>query len=217
MLSVVLATAIISIFLPGFNETHPRGQNLVYIQNNDTGKTVWISETAGGQDPEFLKTAGFENSQRVKPIYRLAGGHSVSKPTANLNISPVDYTVLSNNIGADGLRTVILEATSSNQGYELTLAFLDSSVPDTITVNGQLAADYREKPYWRPFNLRGPGATTYRIELVGPADRFTEVALADTFSLSHDQLQGMAEHRPKDSDQLHSGDRAHIVTRISFQ
>jgi len=217
MLSVVLATAITSIFLPGFNESHPRGQNLVYIQNNDTGEAVWISETAGGQDTEFLKTTGFENTEKVKPLLRLASGHSVSKPTANLNMSAVDYTLLSNTINADGLRTAVLEATSSNQGYELTLAFPDASVPDTIKVNGQLAADYRKKAYWRPFNLRGPGVTPYRIELTGSADKFTEMALADTISLTHDQLQGMAELRPKDSDQLHSGDRAHIVTHINLQ
>jgi len=217
MLSVVLATAIISIFLPGFNEAHPRGQNLVYIQNNNNSEAVWVSETAGGQDPEFLQAAGFENSQKMAPLYRLAGGHSVSKPTPNLNMSAVDYKVLSNDINTAGLRTVIIEATSSNQGYELTLAFADKSVPDTIKVNGQLAADYRKKKYWRPFNLRGPGDTTYTIELIGPADTFREMVLADTFSLTHEQLQGMAELRPNDSDQLHSGDRAHIVTRIDFQ
>jgi len=217
MLSVMLATAIVSIFLPGFNEAHPRGQNLVYIQDNDTDKAVWVSETAGGQDPDFLKAAGFESLQKIEPLYRLAGGHSVSKPTANLNMSAVDYTVLSNDIDTDGLRTVILEASSSNQGYELTIAFPDRGAPDTIAVNGQPAADYRNKPYWRPFNLRGPGATTYHIELVGPAETFNEIALADTISLTHEQLQGMAEHRPKDSDQLHSGDRAHIVERIKLQ
>jgi len=217
MLSVVLVTAIISIFLPGFNETHPRGQNLVYIQDNDTGEAVWISETAGGQDPEFLKAAGFDNPQKIKPLYRLAGGHSVSKPTASLNMAAVDYTVLSNDINADGLRTVIIEATSSNQGYELTIAFPDGGAPDTIVVNGKPAANYGDKRYWRPFNLRGPGETTYHVELVGAAETFVELVLADTISLTHAQLQGMAELRPKDSDQLHSGDRAHIVTRIALQ
>jgi Peptidase family M28 len=214
MLSVVLATAIISIFLPGFNEAHPRGQNLVYIQDNDTGKAVWISETAGGQDLEFLKAAGFESPQRVNPIYRLAGGHSTSKSTTNLGMSAVDFTLLSNHINTDGLRTVVMEATSSNQGYELTIAFPDGGAPDTIMVNGKPAADYRKKPYWRPFNLRGPGASTYQVELIGPSQTFTEIALADTISLTHDQLQGMSELRPKDSDQLHSGDRAHIIKRI---
>ena len=217
MLSVVLATAIISIFLPGFNEAHPRGQNLVYIQDNDTGEAVWISETAGGQDPEFLKAAGFENPQKIKPLYRLAGGHSVSKPTMNLNTAGVDYTVQSNSIDADGNRVVQIDITSRNQGYELTIAFPDGGAPDTIMVNGKPAADYRETPYWRPFNLRGPGTTTYHVELVGAAYLFKEIALADTSSLTHDQLQGMAELRPKDSDQLHSGDRAHIVTRINLQ
>ncbi len=217
LLSVVLSTAIISIFLTGFNEAHPRGQNLVYIQDNDNDEAVWVSETSGGQDAEFLKAAGFENPQKIKPLYRLAGGHSVSKPTSNLNMSAVDYTVLSNDINAEGLRTVVIEATSSNQGYELTIAFPDDSVPDTINVNGKMAADYSKKKYWRPFNLRGPGATTYNIELVGQAETFVEIALADTLSLSHAQLQGMAELRPKDSDQLHSGDRAHIVTRINLR
>ncbi|MCF6275309.1 MAG: M20/M25/M40 family metallo-hydrolase [Robiginitomaculum sp.] len=217
LISIVAATAIISIFLPGFNETHPRGQNLVYIQNNENGSAQWVSETAGGQDLEFLKATGFENAEKIKPFYKLTGGHSVSKPTNSLNIPAAEYKVLSNTIGSDGLRTVVLEVTSSNQGYELTLAFLENSVPDTITVNGKLAADYRNKPYWRPFNLRGPGATIYKIELTGAADTFKEMAIADTFSLTHDQLQGMAELRPNDSDQLHGGDRAHIVAQIDFQ
>ncbi len=217
VLGVVLMTATASIFIPGFNATHPRGQNLVYIQNNDTGKAEWVSETAGGQDPDFLKAAGFNNSKKVKPLYRLAAGHSVSKQTANLNIPGVDFTLLSNVVGADGLRTVVLETSSTNQGYELSVAFTMSGVPDTVIVNGQLAADFRQKAYRRPMNLRAPGATTYRIEFTGPAKRFTKIVLADTFSLSHDQLQGMAQLRPKNSDQLHSGDRAHIVSHIDLK
>ena len=121
-----------------------------------------------------------------------------------------------NRVDANGMRTVRVDVTSRNQGYELTLAFPRGGAPNRVTVNGKLAADYTKKPYWRPFNLRGPGAETYSFEMRGPAETFKQIVFADSINLRAEQLQGMAELRPKNSDQLHSGDRAHIMTRIDL-
>ncbi len=222
-----LLLAGISLFIPGYDETHPRGFNLVYVQDETTGKALWVSETASQQDKAFLKAAGFLPLKPYKNTYRLTGRHSVSKPASNRHLPGVNVNLLDNRV-KDGIRTVRLDVQSSLKGYEIGLAFPfdkdGARAPETIRINGQLAADYRRKAaqakynhrYWRPLGLRGFGDGVYRIELTGPADRFTEIVFADTKSLKEDELDGMGALRPKDSADIHAGNRAMVLTHISL-
>lgn len=222
-----LLLAIISLFIPGYDDHHPRTFNLIYLQDEGTGKAVWVSETASGQDKNFMKTAGFLPLSRYKNTYRLAGPRSVQKRADNRHLPGAKVKLLENTV-KNGQRTVRLEVQSSLRGYELSVAFPfdkdGAHAPETVRINGQLAADYRRKAtqskynnrYWRPLDLRGFGNGIYQIKLQGPADRFTEIVLADTKSLKETELDGMGALRPHDSASGFNGNRAVVVTHIAL-
>jgi hypothetical protein len=212
---IVLFTAI-SAFLPGFNERHPRGQNIIYLQDTDAQTAKWVSNGIGGQDQAFLDAAGFDIANTIKIPHGLTFGHKVAKPTPFKNLPPVQHTLVQNSV-TDGVRTVIMDVTSSHQGYELGIAFERGFAPDTVSVNGQPTADYTQKKYWNQLTIRGPKADTFRVEFVGNAEKFASLTLIDTYSLLPEDTEGMAALRPKNSAPIHAGDRAHILKKVSLQ
>jgi hypothetical protein len=213
---VTLIFTAISAFLPGFNERHPRGQNIIYIQDSDTQTAHWVSAGIVGQDQEFLDAAGFNKDDNFKIPYGMAYGNKVAKPAPFQNISGVNHTIIANTV-TNGVRNVVMEVTSTHGGFEIGIAFDRSAAPDTIKINGQLAADYTQKPYRDQFTIRGPKTDTFRVELSGKADIFTSVALIDTYSLLPKDTAGMDALRPTNSAPLHGGDRAHIMKTVSLQ
>ncbi len=206
----------ISATSPGFDSTHPRGQNLVYIQDSTAQTAQWISVGIGGQDENFLTQAGFNPDDKVRVPFGLTFGGAVSKPAPYRDKPGILHTIISNQISG-GVRSVEMDIRSSHQGYVMLMAFDQGGAPDKILINGQETADFTQSRYRRPVAIRGPKADVFRISLSGPADTFIAINLVDTYSLKADELEGMAALRPENSAPIHAGDRAHIMTKVSFK
>ena len=67
--------------------------------------------------------------------------------------------------------------------FALMLGFKRDARPQTVSVNGQMAADYTDKPYRRPLAIRGGKLNTYKIVITAKADSPINMALIDGFSL----------------------------------
>lgn len=213
-ISMVVFTAV-SAFLPGFNLKHPRMQNLVYVQGYEDGKAIWISETSGKQDKQFLKDSEFTNTPVPHHLYDILWGKTVAKETATGKFNPPRLTLHGDTV-KDNIRTITMDVQSSHGGYAMNIGFKKNATPYTVRVNNQLAADYRANPYKRPIAIRGGKKNTYTITIKTPADRPLDLALVDSFSLKPHQLEGMDAHRPDISAPLHSGDRAHIFKPLTI-
>jgi hypothetical protein len=141
----------------------------------------------------------------------------VAKPAPFQNLPSVHHTIIDNNV-TDGVRTVIMDVTSAHEGYELGIAFeRGGSAPDTVSINGYPTADYTKKKYWNQLTIRGPKSDTFRVVMVGNAEKFAALTLIDTYSLLAGDTEGMAALRPKNSAPIHAGDRAHILKKVSLQ
>ena len=212
---LTIGFAIISTLLPGFNADHPRANNLVYVQGAQAGKAMWVSETSGRQDEDFLEAAGFKDTFKPEGLYRILWGRAVAKSTPNKNYEGVIYTPISDTVTGN-VRVITMDIQSSNHGYAMNIGLDRDNAPTSVSINGQMAADYKSKKYRRPVAIRGPGNDVFRIVIKTQAGKPFNMALVDTFSLSPDQTDGMAALRPDISAPLHSGDRAHIFRLIKF-
>ncbi|PHR57961.1 MAG: hypothetical protein COA43_11330 [Robiginitomaculum sp.] len=212
---LMICCTFISFSLPGFNTKHPRAHNLVYVQGYETGKAAWISETSTRQDEVFLKAAGFETSIKPYGLMNILWGKAVAKKASPAKFLPPVYTIIDNIVSGD-IRTLTLNIRSSNAGYALNIGFDAESIPYSVEINGQMAADYRVSAYRRPVAIRGAALNTYNVVIKGPADQVLNMAIIDSLSLKLEQLEGMEKLRADISAPLHSGDRAHIYTPISI-
>ena len=212
---LTIAFAVISTLLPGFNADHPRANNLVYVQGVQAGKTMWASETSGRQDEDFLDAAGFKDTFKPEGLYRILWGGAVAKTTPNKNYKQVIYTLVSDTVTGD-VREITMDIQSANMGYAMNIGFDRDNGPTSVSINGQMAADYAKDKYRRPVAIRGPGNDVFRIVIKTAAGKPFDMALIDTFSLPPNQTDGMAALRPDISAPLHSGDRAHIFRLIKF-
>ena len=211
----MICCTFISFSLPGFNAKHPRAHNLVYVQGYEEGKAAWISETSTRQDEMFVKSAGFETSIKLQGLMNILWGKTVAKQAKSAKFLPPVYTIVDNTV-SDGVRTLTLNIRSSNAGYALNIGFDANSIPHSVEINGQIAADYRVNAYRRPVAIRGAGLNTYNVVIKSPANQMISMAIIDSLSLKLDQLEGMGKLRADISAPLHSGDRAHIYTPISI-
>ncbi|PHR93231.1 MAG: hypothetical protein COA69_04585 [Robiginitomaculum sp.] len=205
-----------SAFLPGLTPSHPRMQNLVYVQDHELGKAIWISESSGKQDKVFLEAAGFEDSFKPQNLLNILWANPTAKEAMPSKYSPPLFTLLEDSVSGD-VRTISMDIQSSHGGYAIGLGFEKDAPPLTVSVNGQLASDYTQKPYRRPLAIRGGGFNMYHIVITTAADRPLNMAIIDTFSLTPEQLEGMGDLRPEISAPLHSGDRAHIFLPIVIE
>ena len=219
LVALTAGFAAISFLLPGFNITHPRMQNIVYIQGHEEGKAIWVSETSGKQDAVFTKAAGLTDSVNTRDVFNVLWGSPKGKP-ANIDLyEPPKYTLIDNSI-SNGIRTLTIDIVSLHGGYSLSTAFRNAA-PKTVIINGVLAANYeaeeRKKRYHLPLAIRGAGKNTYRVVITMNEDSPIEIVLIDSFNLLPEQLEGMDALRPEISAPLHSGDRAHIFNHIIFK
>lgn len=217
--SLVVLTAgfaVVSFMLPGFNLTHPRMQNILYVQGHEAGKPIWVSETSSTQDEEFLKAAGFTDKVNRADVFNILWGRAKSKPAVTPKFAVPTYELISDEVSGE-LRNITIDIQSANGGYALGLGFKKNAAPQTVRVNGEMAANYTQKAYRRPLAIRGGNKNTYRIIITTKADTPLHMAIIDSFSLKSTQLDGMAELRPAISAPLHSGDRAHIFTLVDFE
>ena len=212
---LTIGFAIISTLLPGFNADHPRANNLVYVQGAQASKAMWVSETSGRQDEDFLEAAGFKDTFKPEGLYRILWGRAVAKSTPNKNYEGVIYTPISDTVTGN-VRVITMDIQSSNHGYAMNIGLERDNAPTSVSINGQMAADYKNKKYRRPVAIRGPGNDVFRIVIKTQAGKPFNMALIDSFSLSPNQTDGMAALRPDISAPLHSGDRAHIFRLIKF-
>ncbi len=207
--------AMLSFMLPGFNLKHPRMQNIVYFQGYEAGKAIWVSETSGKQDLDFTQAAGFTSSVDLPPLFGALWGKATAKQASPAKFPAPIYTLIDDTV-ANNIRTITMDIQSANKGYALGLGFQWQATPNTVSVNGQMAADYTQDEYNRPLALRGANDNIYRIEITTPAGRTLNMALIDSFKLQPSQLEGMAALRPAHSAPLHSGDRAHVFTPLTI-
>jgi len=212
---MVVATAM-SAFLPGFNEAHPRMQNLVIRENVQTSESVWVSETYGGEDKDFLSKAGFSDTREEVSRYGLYNHKRHTKAATYRNTPSPYFNLVSDEVDGDK-RIFTMDIQAKSNGYGLTLVFSRDNVPLQIFMNDQLAAEQDNPAKFRNFSIRGPGEVVYRIKMVYPKEQTVDFALVEAISLTPAQTEGLADLRPINSAPGFYGDRIEVFRHLVFQ
>jgi len=226
---LAIAATLTSALLPGFNAAHPRVQNLVLEVNAQTKQSRWISETAGGEDKDFLAAAGFPKTGQdilrlgIYPRTRFTKPANISNTsnTSNTsNLAPPSFNLLSDTTLGEH-RILSAEVKANNNGYGLYLHFPKDNRPLTVHVNDILAAEYGPDTRYNNLSIRGPGDTAYTVKLVYPKGQKIQLSLEESISIRPSQTDGqmdnMADLRPENSAPGFYGDRIQIFTTAIFE
>ncbi|PHS38099.1 MAG: hypothetical protein COA91_08815 [Robiginitomaculum sp.] len=214
--TVAIIATMTSALLPGFNETHPRVQNLVLEVNADTSKARWISETIGGEDKGFLAKAGFSKTRQAIQRFGIYSQNRFTKPADYSKLLAPQFNLL--NDKAEGEHRILsVEIAARNNGYGLYLHFPADNRPLTVHINDMLTAEFGPSSKYKDISIRGPGDTTYTVKLVYPKGRKIQLSLEESISILPTQTDGMADLRPANSAPGFYGDRIQIFTTAIFE
>ncbi len=213
MLVLVLAT-IAGNRVPGFSERHPRGQNLVYLENADTGKAEWISEVYGGQDEEFLEKTGFPATKAPYDLYGMYEVKRVFKDAAPRHLKAPGLSLISDQTIGEK-RIITAEISTLRNAAVLGFGFDQDALPTTLTINGQPTGNFTLPPdqVWRLILITGPKPEPYKIVIETHATGPFPLTVIDVKHLNSNETDGMAVHRPDNSAPAFRGDRSILVAR----
>jgi hypothetical protein len=211
---VAIFTAI-GAMVPGFDESHPRGQNLVLIEHADTGKAEWVSEAIGGNDLPFLQAAGFPAEKESYNKYGLYERKRFVKPASPRHLSAPQFSLISDESEGE-IRTIIAEIQTTRQATALAVGFLASELPLSLSIEGQMTAQY-DTPgnrTGRMVLIHGPRDKPYRIEIKTKVPGKFSFVVLDDKRLAPKETEGMADKRPENSKPAFRGDRSVVVVPV---
>jgi hypothetical protein len=214
---VLLLATLIGNRVPGFSSDHPRGQNLVYLENADTGKAEWISEVVGGQDPDFLQKAGFPARKAPYQLYGMYDQKRIFKPAKTRHLPAPRFTLISDET-VGNVRTITGEISSAGQATVLALGFDADALPTTLSINDQPTGNFTLPPdqVWRSILITGPKPEPYKIIIETNVTGPFPLTVIDVKHLNSNETEGMAALRPDNSAPAFRGDRSILVAKYSI-
>ncbi len=214
--TLAIIATMASALLPGFNPTHPRVQNLVLEVNADTSKGLWVSETIGGEDKDFLAKAGFPKTSQDIMRLGIYPQTRFVKPAQPPELLPPHFNVLSDKTEGEQ-RILRVEIAARNDGYGLYLHFPANNRPLGVHVNDMLTAEFGPDSKYKNISIRGPGDTIYVVKMVYAKKQNIEFSLEESISIAAGQTGGMAELRPANSAPGFYGDRIQVFSHHKFE
>lgn len=216
-LTMVVAT-IISMMMPTYTLDRPRGMNLTYIQNDDTGSAVWDMVAIGNADMGYLAASGFPaEKQPLVKVPPYPASNSYYKKALNQHIPAPQWTVVSDDISGQ-TRTVTAQLKSVRGGNTIRLIFPADANFHHLRLNGKMVLE-QVPNQTRTYNIpvHGIGTEPVEVTLSLPADAHFDMTLQDIgFLAVEGEALDIIRNKPANVFPIHGGNTSVVIKTVRF-
>ena len=136
---------VIALLQPAYSQRQPRGNELFYVLNADTGKAVWAS---GAARPDEWTSQFLSKDVTAAPLNDLPwlkGAQFLQQPAPAASLAAPEIKVLDDQV-QDQTRRIHLRVSSAREAATLFI-YSDTEISEA-SVNGQLLPKRQDAPVW---------------------------------------------------------------------
>jgi hypothetical protein len=214
LVTVTIAAAVTGALVPAHTFDHPRGVNLVHLQDDDASP-VWLVESFGNPGRDALEAMGFDQSQQHILRYGVVPRDAYVKPAVPLGL-PAPVVTIDEDAEQDGKRIIRGTVRSQRGAYAVMLGFASGAPVHGLRIEGQPVLDQAlDQP--RAVGLYGTGDTPTRFEITARPGAAWKLVVLDIAPLEvAGEAAQLLERRPVTAAPLHNGDQSIALHRIQL-
>lgn len=202
---------------PAYTETHPRGLNVIYLDDRSSSPQ-WLIDFVGAPDETYLKATGFPAQDAPYQAYGVRKAEGRLKPAADQKLEAPSLSV-TEVVPAGGLAVARGVVRPARGGIRLAFAVKPGSGIRAISVAGQeLLGPARlsgKDPVIAP--VLGWGARDLPIEISYDPTSSPSLHLIEGSTLPDGpEGQALLAARPKDAAPAHFGNSAVVIVKIDL-
>lgn len=217
--ALVAAAASVAAFNTSpYAENHPRGLNIVYLDDR-SATPRWLIDFEGGADETYLKATGFPAKDEPYKQLGLFDATGRLKPAADLKLEAPSLAI--SQVASEGsLTTLRGSVRAGRDGLQLGFAAAASSGIRAIRVAGQelIGADRLSKDAPAFVRVSGWGKGDLSVEITFDAASSPTLILIERSKLEHGaEVQALRAARPRDAAPAHNGDGAVVAVKYDLR
>jgi len=211
---VTLGAATVAALLPAHTPDHPRGVNLVYMQE-DKAAPRWLVESFGNPGRDTLAAMGFDSRKQEILRYGVIPREAHVKQAAALGL-PAPVVEIAEGRELGGKRVIRGTVRSQRDSYIVMLGLPADAPVEGLRIEGQPVLD-KQSAEPRVVGLHGVGNAATRFEITARPGVAFSLAVLDIAPLeSSGEAARLIELRPVTAAPLHNGDQSIALERVQF-
>lgn len=214
LVPATLGATTVAALLPAHTPDHPRGVNLVYMQEDEAAPR-WLVESFGNPGREALAAMGFDSRKQEILRYGVIPREAHVKPAAALGLQPPAIEI-AEDVELGGKRVIRGTVRSQREAYIVMLGLPAGSPVEGLRIEGQPVLD-KQSADPRAVGLHGVGNAATRFEITARPGVPFALAVLDIAPLeASGEAARLIEQRPDTAAPLHNGDQSIALERIQF-
>jgi hypothetical protein len=216
-LLVTAAAAALASQTPAYAENHPRGLNVIYLDDR-AATPRWLIAFTGGPDESYLKKTGFPAYDERYMQFGLIEAEGRLKPAADMRLAPP--TLVIDEMKVDGAQaTAVGRLRGGRGGLQLAMAVAPDSGIREIRAGGELLVAAERLSQQTPVLARvtGWGDRDLPVTITFEATKKPSLTLIERSVLPDGpEAQALLAARPRDAAPSHSGNAAIVMIKVSL-